>query len=163
VRHRRGALLAATERLGQFSDLRALGAPDLQGNLLDGGAEDGQRGEDLGVAVALHDLGRGGSRFQTQLLAGNCFDLGIYVRVGADGAGDLAYGGNFFRVRQPIQVPLHLEGPHRELVPQHRRFRMYPVRPSHHDGVPVLQSHLAEQEGQFPGISLDEIQRLPQL
>jgi hypothetical protein len=60
VRHRRGAFLTTSERLGQFPDFRALGAPDLQSYLLQRRAEDGQGGEDLGVTVALHHLGRGG-------------------------------------------------------------------------------------------------------
>jgi hypothetical protein len=66
-------------------------------------------------------------------------------------------------VREPVQVPFHLEGPHRELVPEHGRLRVYPVRPPDHDSAAVLQGHLAEQEGERPGFSLDEIQGLLQL
>ena len=50
---------AAPERLRQLADLGTLGTPDLQRNLLHRGAEDGERGEDFGVPVSLHDLGRG--------------------------------------------------------------------------------------------------------
>src|SRR5215212_251807 len=59
VRHRRRALLTASERLGQFPDFRALGPPDLQGYLLHGRTQDGERSENLRVPVPLHHLGRG--------------------------------------------------------------------------------------------------------
>jgi hypothetical protein len=163
VGHRRGSLLAAPERLGQLPHLRALGSPYLQRYLLDSGSEDGERSEDLGVAVALHDLGGGGGRSYAQLLASYSFDFRVHVRVDADGAGDLAYRGDLPGVSQPLQVALHLEGPDREPVPEHRRLGVNPVRPPDHDRVAMVQGHLAEQEGQPSGVRCDQVERLSQL
>jgi hypothetical protein len=99
------------------------------------------------VAVALHDLGRGRGGFQAQFFAGDRLDLRVHARVGPDGAGDLSHGSDLPGVREPVQVTLHLEGPHRELVAKHGGFGVDPVRPPDHDRAPVPQSHLAELEG----------------
>src|SRR5262249_60328750 len=62
VRHRRRALLSFAERLLDLAHLRALEAPDLERELLEAGGEEGERGQDLGVAVALEHLGCDGRR-----------------------------------------------------------------------------------------------------
>src|SRR5215213_9817383 len=145
VGHRRGALLPASERLSQLADLSSLGAPDLQRYLLHCRTEDGERGENLSVPVALHDLCRGRRRRESELLAGDRLDLRVDVRVGTDGARDLTHSSDLTRVRESVQVPLHLESPHGELVPEHRWLGVNPVRPSYHHGVPVLQRPLGIQ------------------
>ncbi len=58
VGHRRGPFLALGEGLLDLADLGPLEVTDLDGELLDGRGEQGQGGEDLGVAVPLEDLGR---------------------------------------------------------------------------------------------------------
>ena len=57
VGHGGGALLLLGEELLGFADLRALEVANLGGNLVEGGAEDGEGGDVGGVAVALNDLG----------------------------------------------------------------------------------------------------------
>ena len=71
VGHRRGALLALGERLFELEDLGPLEVADLDGELLDRGGEEGQGREDLGVAVALEDLGRDLGRPEPELLQGH--------------------------------------------------------------------------------------------
>ena len=57
VRHRRGALLALAERLGQLADLGPLAVPHLQRDGLADRRGQGQRADPLGDAVAHDDLG----------------------------------------------------------------------------------------------------------
>ena len=56
VRHRRGALLAARERLRRLAHLAALEVADLGREAVERAAEDRERGQQLGVAVAPDDL-----------------------------------------------------------------------------------------------------------
>ena len=58
VRHRRRPLLAAAERLLDLAHLRPCEMPDLERELLQRRRRHGERGEQLGMAVALEDLGR---------------------------------------------------------------------------------------------------------
>ena len=92
VRHRRGALLPLAERLLRLADLGALPVADLDRELLDGGAEQRQRVEELGVAIALHDLRGDGLGAQAERGERLLLDRRREVGVGADGAGDLADG-----------------------------------------------------------------------
>jgi hypothetical protein len=48
-------------------------------------------------------------------------------------------------VGEALKVPLHLEGPHGELVPQGGWFGVNTVRPSDHHRSAVLQRRYAEQ------------------
>src|SRR6185503_6914075 len=68
VRHRRRALLAFAERLLDLADLGFLQTADLDRELLERGAGDGERGEQLRVAIALDDLGRDLGRLQAETL-----------------------------------------------------------------------------------------------
>ena len=56
VGHRRRALLAGLERLLELADLGVLEVADLGRESLQGAAEDGDRRQQRGVAVALDDL-----------------------------------------------------------------------------------------------------------
>ena len=57
VRHRGGALLAGSERLFDLADLGALEVADLGCESLQAGARQGDRAEQLGVAITRHHLG----------------------------------------------------------------------------------------------------------
>ena len=57
--HCAGALLAATERFERLAHLGALQVADLDADALQRAAQDGQCREQLGMAVAAHDLGGG--------------------------------------------------------------------------------------------------------
>jgi hypothetical protein len=84
VRHRRRALLAFAERLLDLADLGFLQTADLDRELLERGAGDGERGEQLGVAIALDDLGRDLRRQQAETLADARLDRRIEMRAARD-------------------------------------------------------------------------------
>ena len=93
VGHGRRALLALAERLLGLAHLGALQVADLDGELLDAGADDGQGAEERGVPVALHDLVADGLDAEAELRADELLDARVDVVVGAHGAADLADGG----------------------------------------------------------------------
>ena len=93
VGHGAGALLALGEALLDLADLGALEVAEFGCPALDAAAGDGERGEELGVAVALEDL-RGERRGpEAEGAADMRLDARVEMGVGADGAGDLADGG----------------------------------------------------------------------
>ena len=63
---------------------------DLDREALERGRAERERGEQLGVAVALDDLRRGRLGLEAEPLAGDALDLGVDGRVGPDGARELA-------------------------------------------------------------------------
>ena len=76
VRHRRRALLALAERLGHLGHLGARQVADLERELLQAGRHQRERREQLGVPVALDDLGRDRVRLEPEALAGEPLELG---------------------------------------------------------------------------------------
>ena len=89
VRHRRGALLALAERLLHLGHLGPRQVTDLDREPLERGRGQGERGEQLGVTVALDDLRRGRLGLEAEPLAGDALDLGVDRRVVPDRAGEL--------------------------------------------------------------------------
>ena len=76
VRHRRRALLALAERLRDLADLGAREVADLERELLERGRDERERGEQLGVPVALDDLRRDRLRLEPEALAREPLELG---------------------------------------------------------------------------------------
>ena len=128
VRHRRRALLAAAERLLYLADLGAGEMPDLEREGVERGRDDRERREELGMAVALEDLGRGGRGLEAEPLAREPLELGIGRRVRADGARELADAHPLECPRDSLAAARQLEGPADELEPERRRLRMDAVR-----------------------------------
>ena len=128
VRHRRRALLAAAERLLHLADLGAREVPDLERERVERRGDDRERREQLGVAVALEDLRRGGRRLEAEPLARDPLELGVGRRVGADGAGELADAHPLERPRDPLAAARELERPAGELEPERRRLGVDAVR-----------------------------------
>ena len=116
VRHGRGAFLAAGERLLDLEHLGLLQVADLDGDLLQGGAQQGQRPDDLGVAVALDDLRGDAAGLQSQPAQRLFLGGGREVDVGPHRAGDLAHRGGVPGPQQPLAVALHLLVPDQELA-----------------------------------------------
>ena len=131
VRHRRRALLPAAERLLHLGDLGAREMPDLERELVERRRDDRERGQQLGVAVALEDLRRRRRRLEAEPLAGDALELGIGRGVRADGAGELADAHALERARDALPVPVELERPARELQPERRRLGVHAVRAAH--------------------------------
>src|SRR5438045_8551845 len=124
VRHRRRSLLAAAEPLLHLGDLRTREVADLECELVERGGEDRERREELGVAVALHDLRRARCGLETEPLARDPLDLGLGRGPGADGAGELADADAVERTAEPAAVSVELEGPAGELEAERDRLRV---------------------------------------
>src|SRR6185437_1301975 len=75
VRHGRGALLLIAEVLLGLADLGALEVADFDGDLVEGAADDRERGDVGRVAVALDDLGGDGVGAQAEAGADAFFML----------------------------------------------------------------------------------------
>ena len=138
VRHRRGALLAACERLLNLAHLGAGQMANLGREALEGRGAEGEGGQELRVSVAWDDLRRGGLRDESETLAGDSLDVRVTARVRPDGAGELPDAHAFERPGNPLPVTVDLESPAGELRPEGDRLRMHAVRAADHDRVAVL-------------------------
>src|SRR5205814_5815929 len=87
-----------------------------------------ESGEELRVAVARDDLGRGELRLQPEPLAREAFGVGIHCRVRADGARQLPEPVRLQRGGNALPVALELERPAGELPPERDRLRVDAVR-----------------------------------
>ena len=167
VRHRRGALLAASERLLDLAHLGPREMPQLEREPLQRGREQRERVQHLGVPVALEDLGRARRRLEPEPLAGDPLDLGIGGRVRADGARELADAHPLERARDPGPVALERERPAGELEPERRRLGVDAVRPPDRDRLAMLlrsgddrrEGALDPVEHERPGLADLERQR----
>ena len=90
VGHGRGALLALGEAFLHFKHLGALQMPELDAQALNAAGHDGDGGEEMGVAVALHNLGGVRIDFEAENVQGLLFNGRGDNGVGAHGAGNLA-------------------------------------------------------------------------
>jgi len=138
VRHRRRALLAAAERLLHLAHLGAREMPDLESEGVERGGDDRQRRQELGVPVALDDLGRRWRRLEAEPLAGEPLELRIGRGVRADSARELADADPLERPRDALTAAGELEGPTDELQPERRRLGMDAVCAADLEGLAVL-------------------------
>jgi len=132
---------------------------DLDGELLDGGGDDGQRGEVFGVAVALQHLRGAGSRLQPRLLADVLLDLRIDVGEGADRAGDLAVGDGLQSRLHALEVPGHLVVPKGHLQAEGDRLGVDAVRAPHLRGHLVLEGAGLDDGHQALDVGDDQLAR----
>jgi len=139
VGHRRRALLPGAERLAHLTDLAALQMADLGGETFEGRTGEGDRVQELGLTIPVGDLGRCGFDSDAESIADVGLDRRRRVRVGADGAGDLADRHGIAGAAHPPVVAFEFEGPRRELESERGRLGPDPVRPSHHHRVPVFE------------------------
>ena len=114
VRHRAGSLLPGAEGLLGLAHLRPLQVAHLEGHLLQGGGDDGERGHIEGMAVALQDLRGDVGGSDAEPLAHVVLDEGRDVGEVAHGAAHLARLDAPGGIAEPVQVALHFlvpEGP----------------------------------------------------
>ena len=156
VGHGRGPLLALAERLLGLAHLGALQVAHLGGELLDAGADDGDGGEERGVAVALHDLVADGLAADVELLADEVLDAGVDVVVGADGAADLADRGVDGDGAHALEVAADLERPDAELHAEGDRLGVDAVRAPDLHGVAELERAPLEHLAQRDEVALEE-------
>ena len=135
VGHRRRALLAGRERLLELADLGVLEVADLGREALERAAEDGDRGEQRGVPVALDDLGADRVDVQAERGEDLGLDVGPEMAVRPDRPGDLAGRDLVDGGRQADPPAIELERPAGELEPERRRLGVDRVGPAHHHGL----------------------------
>ena len=135
VGHRRAALLARLERLLQLPDLRVLEVADLGRETLERPADDGDRGEQRRVPVALDDLGADRVRVQAQRGEDLGLDGRIEVAVRPDRARDLAGPDLVHGGLEPATAAIELERPAGELEPERGGLGVDRVGPAHHHGL----------------------------
>src|SRR5262245_51180523 len=128
VRHRRGALLTAPERLLHLAHFRAREIADLESEPLERGGKKRKRGEERCMSIALEDLGRARRRLQAERLTGNSLHPGRGRRVRPDRAGELSDAHTLQSGFDPFAIPRKLEGPAGELEPERRRLCVDSVR-----------------------------------
>ena len=138
VGHRRRSFLPLPEGLLHLGDLGACQIAHLERKLVERRRGDRERGEELGVAVALEDLRRRGRRLEAEPLARDALEVGIGRRVRADGARELADAHAVERVRDAGARPVELERPARELDAEGRRLGVHAMRPPHLERAAVL-------------------------
>ncbi len=147
MRHGAGSLLPGPERLEGLTNFRALEVPQLDRHPLEGPSQDGERGQELSVAVAADHLGRRWVRVESEAVEDVALDRGADVRVRADRPADrpdadhLAGAGEALDVAQQLGVPaggLEAErdrlGMNAMAAPDHRRVAMLEREAPHHLG-----------------------------
>ena len=144
VRHRRRALVAGRERFLGFANLGPLQMADLDRHLFERRPDPGEHREEEGVAVALHDLGRGGSGAQAERRADLVFEIGRNMGVRADRSGDLADRHVLAGKVEAALVAAQFVVPDGELEAERRRFGVDAVGAADHDRVFVLDRLLAD-------------------
>ena len=137
VRHRRRSLLPAAERLLDLANLRPGEMPDLERKRLERRCDDGQRRKQLGVTIALEDLGRRRCGLQAEPLAREALDLRVGRGVRADRAGELADAHALQSALDTSSIAIELERPARQLETERGRLACT-VRASDQQRVPVL-------------------------
>jgi len=131
-------LLATREWLLDLPHLGAREVSDLGSESIERGREHRKRGQQLGVAVALEDLGRARRRVQSQPFARDPLDLGVDRRVLADCPGQLSDPHSRNGPLDPCPVPVEPECPTGEFQPECSRLGMDAVRAAHAERVPML-------------------------
>ena len=139
VRHRRRALLALAERLLHLGDLGAREMADLERELVERRRGDGERGQQLGVAVALEDLRRGRRRLEPEPLARDPLELRVGRRIRADGARELADAHALERARDArARSRSSSNAQPASLSAERRRLGVHAVRAAHLERAAVL-------------------------
>ncbi len=133
VRHRRRTLLPLGEVLLRLQHFGLLEVPDLRGELLQRAADHREDGHELGMAVALQDLGRDRRRREPELRADILLHLRAEMFERPDRPRNLPDGDPFHRRRQPVDIPPRLVVPERQLQSERRRLGVNSVRPADHD------------------------------
>ena len=149
VRHRAGALLALAERLLRLQHLGALQAAHLERDLLQRGPRDGQRRAELGVAVALDDLGRHRLHAEAEVAADLVLELRLDMGEVADRPRQLADGDRLARPAQPLEVASGLDVPDGDLEAERGGLGVHPVGAADGQGVAVAQRERAQRLSQL--------------
>ena len=130
MRHGGRAFLAGCEVFLRLADVRALQVANFRRELFERACDDGERRHVLGMTVALNDLRREAHGCDAELLARDLLDARVDVRIGADGARELADGDDLLRVLDALDVALDLGAPQEQLQAEGHRLCVDAVRPA---------------------------------
>ena len=145
VRHRARARLARRERLLRLEDFGALEIPDLERDLLERGREERERAHELGVPVALDDLGGDRLRDEPELAADLLLDVGVDVSEGPHRARDLPDPHGLLGPPQALEVSARLGMPEGRLEPEGGRLGVDAVGAADHQRLLVGEGEPAER------------------
>ena len=135
---------------------------DLDRDPLQRPAQDRERREQLGVAVAADDLGRRRVRGQSQPVEHVPLDRGADVGVRADGAGDRADADALARAGQALGVAPQLGEPAGGLEPKGDRLGVDAVAAADHRRVAMLERQPADDLDEPRQLGLDDARRVAQ-
>jgi hypothetical protein len=160
VGHRARPLLPDSEGLLRFADLAPLPVADVGREPLDSGGDEAHRAEQLGVAVAGHDLGRDGLRSKTERAERPSLDRRGEVSVGPHGACNLSVCDRFPCADETLASPDDLRVVTGEDDAERERLGEDPVTPTDHRCLHVLPRAPGESGGQRLGPLDEEIGRV---
>ena len=163
VGHGGGPLLAGGEILLGLAQLGALEVPDLGGQPLHGARDDGEGGEEGGVAVARDHLGRDRLDREPHLSGDMALHPGVDVGEGADRAGDGASGDLPAGGGQPLPVAGELRVMPGELEAEGGGFGMDAVAAADADRHLVLEGPALQGRKQPVQVGKQDVRGLAEL
>jgi hypothetical protein len=146
-----------------LANLGAREMAELDGDLVAGRGEERLRRDPLGVAIALHDLGRGRLEPDAEALADRLLHRRLEVRERADRARDLADGGLRGGAREALAPAPHRFVEHEQLQAERGGLRVDAVRAPDRRRVAVLLRARAERRGERVGARDEQRSRVPDL
>ena len=163
VRHRRRALLSLAERLLDLADFGLLQPAHFERELLQRGAGDRDRREQLGVTIALNHLRGDRRRLETEAPADVLFDRRRQVPERPHGSRQLADADHRARAADPVDVAADLGIPQRQLEPEGHRLRVHAMGAPDHRRAAVLERALADRLRQAVEIRQQHVARFAHL
>ena len=122
---------------------------NLLGHLFKRTADERQRGQEMRVAVTLHNLAGNRSYAQPQLFANKLFNLRRNRRVGANRAGDFAYRHLLKRCCQSLLPATQFVYPQSQFQSEGHRLRVDAVCASRHQSVFIAHCRLGQRLHEF--------------
>lgn len=163
VGHRGGAFLFRAEIFFRFPHFRPLEVAHFEGDLGQGGGNDGERRHVFRVMVALHHLRRDVFAAEAHLFAHVFFHIGIDIRIGADRAGELADAHVFSGVLHAVNVAERLRVPQEKLQAEGGRLGVHAVGAADGGGVLEFHSPPLQHVRQLLQVVQNDVRRLRQL
>ena len=106
--------------------------PKLGGPAIDARSDQGKRGAEFGVPIALNDLRGQHRRFKSELFTNLPFNFGIEMRMRSDRAAQFPHANTFGSLRQPFECASKLVEHQRKFQTKSDRFRMNAVTAADH-------------------------------